>query len=132
MRLLIHIFLIISITSSITSCAALSYLTEMFGDSGDNNGTNVETTVDAQFGGERQSKLSGTDNKTEIDTIKANTAKTEVNNGNRQSFDNAKKNEVTNEIGITYWFWMAIIGWLFAILGWFMPAPSQIIRWIKK
>ena len=127
MRLLLTAWILM-----LSGCSTLGFISDLFGDSS-NTGTQVETNVDAQFGGERQNKASGTDNKTEIEEINAQNANTSVDNSSsKQTFDGAKTNNVQNQIGLNHWFWMAIIGWVMAIIGWFMPTPSQIFRLISN
>ena len=110
------VYVIVALAISLSGCAVASWVANAFTSSNSNSGTQLNTNVDAQLGGERQNKLSGTDKKTEME-INATNANTTVDNSDKkQSFDNAQTNNVKNEIGLTYWFWL----WLITM---FMPCP---------
>lgn len=39
---------------------------------------------------------------------------------------------MVNNGNTAYWFWLAIVGWIFAVLGWFMPSPNAIFKCFKE
>ena len=39
---------------------------------------------------------------------------------------------INNVIDSNKWFWMAIVGWVLAIIGWFLPTPNSMMEWFRK
>lgn len=55
------------------------------------------------------------------------------NQNNNQTKNSTKDNYgiVHNQADTELWFWLAISGWVFAVIGWILPSFEEIIRILR-